>query len=164
MFVLGGAPLEAQVTPRLASVPVQPASRGELRYCLKVVDELLNLCYFPSAMHRAGVSGLSLIVGRRAGKQASMCALGMGGSECHAERRRDKIDERSDDSSREVPLAGTVTASGLNPGSTYTIYRWDSVAEAFDYSKATLVRRRSLGKVGGTIVQGRYLSTHAPCV
>lgn len=47
---------------------------------------------------------------------------------------------RSEPDTREgeepVHLSGTLTASGLQPGGTYTIYRWDSVEEAFDYSKA----------------------------
>ena len=30
-------------------------------------------------------------------------------------------------------LTGTLTAAGLTVGATYTIYRWDSVKEAFTY-------------------------------
>jgi len=33
------------------------------------------------------------------------------------------------------PLRGTVTVGGLEKGQSYTIYRWDSVAAAFDYTK-----------------------------
>lgn len=42
---------------------------------------------------------------------------------------------------RPIPLSGTVTVSGLSVGSRYEIYRWDSVGEAFDYSKARMVQR-----------------------
>mmetsp|Transcript_96653 Transcript_96653/g.279014 ORF Transcript_96653/g.279014 Transcript_96653/m.279014 type:complete len:368 (-) Transcript_96653:59-1162(-) len=40
-----------------------------------------------------------------------------------------------------INLVGIVTASGLEEGAVYAIYRWDSVEAAFDYSKATLVKR-----------------------
>lgn len=39
------------------------------------------------------------------------------------------------------PLTGTVTVAGLTAGVSYTIYRWDSVATAFDYSQARTVRQ-----------------------
>lgn len=40
-----------------------------------------------------------------------------------------------------VPLTGTVHLEGLTAGTKYALYRWDSVASAFDYAKATLVQR-----------------------
>lgn len=38
-----------------------------------------------------------------------------------------------------VQLSGTITIEGLSPGKTYSVYRWDSVEDAFDYSKPTSV-------------------------
>jgi len=49
----------------------------------------------------------------------------------------DKWQSEPDTRSGEKPiqLKGTVTVSGLKIGSKYAIYRWDNVADAFDYSK-----------------------------
>ena len=33
-----------------------------------------------------------------------------------------------------IPLKGTLTVTGLQAGSSYDIYRWDSVKDAFTYS------------------------------
>eukprot|EP00928_Gymnodinium_smaydae_P043888 TRINITY_DN29330_c0_g1_i1.p1 TRINITY_DN29330_c0_g1~~TRINITY_DN29330_c0_g1_i1.p1 ORF type:complete len:368 (-),score=43.75 TRINITY_DN29330_c0_g1_i1:257-1360(-) len=43
--------------------------------------------------------------------------------------------------SRPVPLMGTVTVEDLTPGKSYTIFRWDSVDSAFDYSRAREVHK-----------------------
>ena len=39
-----------------------------------------------------------------------------------------------------IALTGTLTAEGLTKGATYGIYRWDSVGEAFTYSRAYRIK------------------------
>merc|ERR1711920_728811 len=60
----------------------------------------------------------------------------------------DKWQREPDTRSGETPtqLTGTVTVTGLKSGTKYAIYRWDSVAQAFDYKNAHSVHRFTASK------------------
>lgn len=58
-----------------------------------------------------------------------------------------------------TPLTGTLHIEGLNAGSKYAVYRWDSVEAAFDYTRPTSVHRFTASSATETYTDPKTFSS-----